>query len=35
MSKTERKVEEGARGAKPGEAAEPTWRTSSSGGRSS
>ena len=34
MSKTERKVEEGARGAKRGEAAEPTGSTSSSGGRS-
>ena len=35
MSKTERKVEEGAHGAKRGEATEPTGRTSSSGGRSS
>ena len=35
MSKTERKVEEGARGAKRGEAAEPTRSTSSNGGRSS
>ena len=35
MSKTERKVEEGARGAKRGEAAEPTGSISSSRGRSS
>ena len=34
MSKTERKVEEGAHGAKRGEAAEPMGSTSSSGGRS-
>ena len=35
MSKTERKLEEGMRGAKRGEAAEPMGRTSSSSGRSS